>query len=110
MMTFDLISDLSLLTTIPKKTLQRLGDQGAECLCHDVLESIQSGETCTDIDIDIGTIKVIIEDDELHYRFAPSRRLEEMLINSIRSGEDPLVSHIEDSISSRILNTYKDLI
>ena len=110
MATFDLISDLSLITTIPNKTLQRLCDKGTECICHDVLETIQSEETSTDIDISVGTIKIIIEDDELHYRFIPSRRLEEMLVNSIGSGEDPLVACIENSLSSRILNTYKDLI
>lgn len=107
---FDLISDVSLITTLPYKTLLKICDKGAECLCHNVLEGIQNDENEIDIDISIGTIKILIEDEELHYRFVPSKRLEEMLITTVCDGNDPLVKHIEESLSARILNTYKDLI
>lgn len=110
MNTFDLISDISLLTTLPDKTLRKLCDKSNECICHNVLESIQEGSSEVSIDISIGTIKIFIENDELHYRFIPSHRLEDMLIQAICTGKDPLVSHIEESLSAKILNTYKDLI
>lgn len=110
MSTFDLVSDISLLTTLPDKTLRKLCDKGNECICHNVLEALQEDNNEINIDISIGTLKILIEDDELHYRFIPSNKLEEMLIQSISTGKDPLITHIEESLTSKILNTYKDLI
>lgn len=110
MNTFDLVSDISTVTTLPDKTLRRLCDKSNECICHNVLENIQNGETETVIDISIGTIKILVVDDEIHYRFAPSSKLEDMLITTLNSGEDPLIKHIEESLTNRILTVYKDLI
>lgn len=107
---FDLIGDISILTTLPDKTLRRLCDKGIECICHNVLEKTQQNEIETNIDIDIGTIKILVDNDEIHYRFIPSNKLEDKLIETLTSGVDPLVKDIEDNLTSRILNAYKDLI
>lgn len=110
MSTFDLVSDISTLTTLPDKTLRRLCDKGVECICHDTLETLQNGEIETNIDISIGIIKIIVDNDEIHYRFIPSANLERMLVESINDNVDPLVKHIEESLTNRILTAYKDLI
>jgi hypothetical protein len=107
---FDLISDISLLTTLPDKTLRKLCDKGVECICHDVLECLNESNNEVTIDISIGELKIVIVDDEIHYKFRPSTQLETMLVKSIVDREDPLVSHIEEGLVSRILNAYKDLI
>ena len=110
MNTFDLISDISTISTIPDKTLRKLSDKGIECICHSVLETINDDQYETSIDIGIGTLKIIKEAEELHYRFVPSNKLEQMLVSSITTNTDPLIAHIEESLNTRILNTYKDLI
>jgi hypothetical protein len=110
MNTFDLVSDISTLTTLPDKTLRRLCDKSVECICHNVLETLQNEELETSIDISIGTIKIIVDNNEIHYRFIPSNKLESMLVETINSGVDPLVKHIEESLTNRILTAYKDLI
>lgn len=109
-MEFDLVSDISTLTTIPDKTLRKLCDRGIDCICHSVLDVEASGESETLINVGIGEIKIIHINDELHYRFVPSAKLEKALINAITTGEDNLVRDIEESLVTRILNTYKDLI
>lgn len=109
-MNFDLISDISAISTVPYATMNRLCDKGNECICHNVLESMGKGESSTEITSPIGTIRIIVEEEELHYRFSPSKKLEELLIKSITEGKDPLIADIETSLVSRILNTYKDLI
>lgn len=107
---FDLISDISLLTTLPDKTLRKLCDKGAECICHNVLESINEAENETSVDLTIGELKIIVRDDEIHYKFKPSSKLESMLVSTLTTKEDPLVKSVEDGLVSRIMNTYKDLI
>jgi hypothetical protein len=110
MNTFDLVSDISIITTLPDKTLRRLCEKGNECICHNVLETIQNGESETSIDITMGVIKIIVENDEIHYRFIPSSKLEDMLVTTLNNGTDPLIKHIENSLTNRILTVYKDLI
>ena len=110
MSNFDLISDICTLTTTPEKTLRKLCDKSLECVCHDVLENLNNSVQETSIDISIGELKIIIADDEIHYRFVPSSKLEQMLVDSITTMEDPLIDTIEDGLVARLLNTYKDLI
>jgi len=105
-----LIEDISAITTLPIKTLDRLFDKGAECICHSVLESKLNGESVCSIDISVGEIKVIISNDTISYRFIPSNKLEAMLVDTIVNNNDPLVKDIEDTLINRILNTYKDLV
>ena len=106
----DLISDLSLLTSVPYKTLKNLCDKGNECICHSTLENFDNGENETIIDISIGQVSIVVNGNEIHYRFKPSTKLESMLIDTINTHKDPLVSDIEHSLVVRILNTYKDLV
>ena len=106
----DLISDISLLTSVPYKTLKNLCDKSNECICHSILENVKDSNVETIIDIGIGNLTVIVDNDEIHYKFRPGSKLEEMLIDTISNNNDPLVTHIEKSLVSRILNTYKDLI
>ena len=106
----DLVSDISLLTSVPYKTLNNLCDKGAECICHSLLENINDSVRETSIDIGIGQLTVVVCDDEIHYIFKPSTKLEEMLIDTIVNKNDPLVKDIEQSLVARILNTYKDLV
>ena len=110
MCAFDLISDISTLTTLPEKTLRKLGDKGIECICHNVLESLEEDSMETSIDIGVGVVKIIIDEDEIAYRFIPSTKLEDKLISTVTTKSDPLVEKIEDGLTARILNTYKDLI
>ena len=107
---FEMVSDISKLTTIPDKTLRKLCDIGVECVCHNVLENLNDFNLETTIDMYVGELKIIIDNDEIHYRFVPSSKLEQMLVEAISTKQDPLLTKIEDGLVSRILNTYKDLV
>lgn len=105
----DLISDISLLTSVPYKTLKNLCDKSNECICHSILENFQESIGETSIDIGIGQLIIMVDNDEIYYKFKPSSKLEEMLVNTITNNSDPLVTQIEQKLVARILNTYKDL-
>ncbi len=106
----DLINDISLLTSVPYKTLKNLCDKGNECICHGVLESIHDDAMDTVIDISVGQIIITVDNDAIYYRFKPSSKLEEMLRDTVVHKNDPLINDIEQSLVSRIMNTYKDLV
>ena len=105
----DLIYDISLLTSVPYKTLKNLCDKSNECICHSVLETLQESIRETTVDIGIGQLTVVVDSDEIYYKFKPAPKLEEMLINTVTTNSDPLVTQIEQKLVNRILNTYKDL-
>jgi hypothetical protein len=109
-MKFDMIKDITTLTTIAEKSLIKINDLSVDDICHCVLESVNCGDDVADIDIGIGELKVIVSDGELHYRFTPSNQLEKKLIKTFEEGVDPLTQVVEESLSNKILRAYKELI
>jgi hypothetical protein len=109
-MVTNLVKDLSVITTLPEATLNKLWSRGSECIGHSVLECIKMGDDMAIIESPIGDIKIILTPDGIHYRFTPSQSLEKILVDAIIDKKDPLVTSIEEGLVNRILNAYKDLI
>lgn len=105
---YSLIEDLSNLTTIPTSALSKLSDKSVFCICNDIEESILKEERVTDIDLGIGTLQVLVDGNDLKYRFIPSRSLETNMKNTIINKKNPLTITVEESLVKRILNTYKN--
>lgn len=109
-MIYNAVEDISVLTTIPLKTLYKLTDKCNECICNDVLESKTSNDITSIIDIGIGKLNINVTPKDITYTFVPSKELEIKLLNTIKNNESPLIKDIENSLTTKILNTYKDLI
>jgi len=109
-MKFDIIKDITTLTTIAEKSLVKINDLSIDDICHCVLESVNCGDDVVDIDIGIGELKIIVSDGELHYRFTPSNQLEKKLIKTFEDKVDPLTLCVEETLSNKILRAYKELI
>ena len=105
----DLIKDLSTLTTIPIAALNKLVNKSNYCICYDVKENLSNSENTTLIDIGIGTLSIILDDDTVYYKFKPSKELENSLKSTIMTGENPLVNVIDNTTKDKILNVYKEL-
>lgn len=105
----DLIKDLSVLTTIPTASLNKLVNKSNYCICYDVKENLAKGENVTSIDIGIGTLSIILDDDSVYYKFKPSKDLENSLKSTIVNGENPLINVVDNTIKDKILNVYKEL-
>ena len=110
---FNVVEDVSKITTIAPGALNKLVHIAMCCMC-DYAEQlkIQHDEDYTDamnVDIGIGNLIFSIEDGRLHYTFKPCAKFEKALIGAIVNGKNPLVKTIEKSIASRITNTYKDM-
>lgn len=105
---YNLSEDLSNLTTIPTSALSKLSDKSVFCICNDVEESILKEENVADIDLGIGTLQILVDGNDLKYRFIPSKALDINVKNTVINKKNPLTAAVEESLVKRILNTYKN--
>ena len=105
----DMIKDLSSITTIPVRTLDKLVSQMDWCICEAIHESNICNEKLTMVDVGIGTIYIDVSGDEVKYKFIPSSKLEKYIISTIVSGKNPLQVNLESTFVNRIIKTYKDM-
>ena len=102
----SLLDDLEKLTTIPKEKLQKLCDK-ANWIIVDTLA--ESNDKVIDIDIGIGILQ-LINNENLTYRFIPSKDLEKAIIKYFDTGNNPLQNTLEKTLADRIINVYKDIL
>lgn len=108
-MNYDILQDLSDITTVPKAQLQTLFDKIILFCCHDVVEQLKEGNTKTELDLYFGKLYVLVEDETVKYKFIPSKKFERQMSESAITLNSPLTKTIETLLSERLTNTYKDL-
>lgn len=102
-MNISLIDDISTLTRVDVKLLQKLSNVGRDAFLHQLME--MENQQTKQIDIGIGIISVQREDDELIFNFEPAQYIYDHIFD-IKS---PLEVQIEDKFTKKILSTYKEL-
>ena len=106
----SVIEKEEILTTIPEKTLRRLVDI-QEYIMNDMVEdSLVKGENQVTMDIGFGDLTIRFEDNTLRFKFVPSAKFEESLINTIVNKENILKLTLEKTLVDKITHVYKDLI
>lgn len=100
---------VSKLTTIPEKNLIRLQDIYELVVCDAVEDSLLKGDAIATINLSIGNLDVRFDNNELRFRFKPSAKFEEELIDTIINKRNGLTHEIEKSLVNKITQTYKDL-
>ena len=106
----NVIKDLSTLTTIPYSTLQSLFNKINSIIAYDVKESLLDKENICELDIGIGRLLILVDEEEVKYKFIPNNSLIENVNESIINKSPNLVAEVEESLCKKILHTYKDLI
>ena len=104
----EVIKDISTLTTINEEYLKSLVAKSEWCICSYIEESILKKETITKIDIGIGFLSVLVEDNSIKYKFIPNKELEEAVRNTIIDDKNPLKLKLEKSLVDRITKIYKE--
>jgi len=100
----------AILTTIPEKTLRKLSDI-QEYIINDIVEdAMLKGESSVDADIGFGILKIKFEDDTLRFKFIPSAKFEESLVNTVVHKNNILKLTLEKTLVDKILHVYKDLV
>jgi hypothetical protein len=107
---FDLIEDLSKLTSIPLWQFQKLQQLTKEDICQCFVDSMNNEEEICKIDVGIGNLFIGVKDDNIVYKFIPDKQLEQMMIESANAGKEYLKDRIEISNNMRMLKIYKELL
>ena len=106
----NLLRDISALTAVSIKTINKMSMLSEICFCDYLNELDMSGEDVVNIDIGIGTISLLVVDDTIQYQFRPSYSLENKLVRTIEDKRVPLVDTLETNLENKIQATYKELL
>lgn len=105
----DLIEDLKILTTIPRSAFEQLAEKIELIICHSLFESRQQGKAITEINLGIGYLNILNEEECIKYKFIPSSRFEKRVIESAKATSSPLITKAEDSLRAKVMDVYKNL-
>lgn len=105
-----IISDLSILTSIPECLLIKLTDISEAIICDNVCNATHSDEKICELDIGIGDLIITIENNSIKYKFVPSRKLDTNIKATVVNNKNSLVKLAEKSLVNRITSKYQELI
>ena len=106
----NLIEDVAILTDVSEKTLNKFIPIIDYAICHAIHESQCAHESLTDIDLGYGTLTLKLTNDELWYKFTPSKELEKMILLTLTTHKSPIVNKIENDLQDKIDRAYKELL
>lgn len=106
----NMIEDISKLTTIQKEYLDSLVAKSEWCICSYIENSILNKESITKIDIGIGSLSILVEDNTIKYKFIPSKELESAIRTTVVDDKNPLKFKLEKVLVDKITNIYKELL
>lgn len=104
----NIIEDLSTITQIPKRFLDKLVNNATQCIGHSVYEALKTKNNLIKVNVGIGIIYIKFNKEHIEYKFIPSAQLENCLSKVILDETDPIINDVEDSLRTKILNTYKE--
>lgn len=105
----NLNEKLSILTTIPEKSLSKLTEKSYYVVSDIILEDIMNDKDVSEIDIGIGTIIIQHSGDSIKYKFIPSKNLDMTVKSTIINKKNTLEYILEQTLKDKVTNTYKDL-
>lgn len=104
-----LSEELTELTCVAERNYDRIFDLIKSIISHEIAESLINKDDYATIDLGFGTLYVKNVDNEPKYKFIPYDDLDNIVRKTYRTGKSRLVNKVDETISSRIMNTYKDL-
>lgn len=105
----NLIKDVSAITNINEKLLNKIVDIAIYCINDAVEESVLNKECITQVDIGIGTLSILASNNELKFKFIPNAKLRESVISTIKNEENTIDKVVESNIVEKLTKLYKDI-
>lgn len=102
-----LTKDLSTLTGISENSIRKLLEKTIYCICSSIEDTINAGEDELSIDLDYGTLKILVLNDNVKYKFIPSKKLDNAVTRTIANGKNELATVLEEALIGKIENVYK---
>lgn len=104
----DMLDDLSVITTIPKKNLSNFKNYLFKMHSNKIVSGLKDSAV-VELDIFEGTLLLTQEDDSIKFKFIPNQEFLDMVKSSVVDGRDDLVLSSIDKLKNAFINTYKDL-
>lgn len=106
----DVIDDVSKLSSIPDKALNKLVILAMFSILEGLQEMAIQGQPSCEFDIGLGILILNTENNLIKFKFKPSAKLSENIINTLRNKENSLMVDFENSFVKKIESLYKELI
>lgn len=103
-------TDLSKLSNIPEEYLDKLSNVSSGLIGNAFYESILASKNIVEIDLGYGKLVIKSDLDEVKVKFIPSDELQADLKNINQGGEPTLKRKLERSISSKLMDMYKEIV
>ena len=106
----NVVEDVSVLTNIPKKNLDKILDIFALSIAESVYENSLDDIETSELDIGIGQLVVNYSNNEVKYRFRPSANLNKYLRDTLVNKLNSLEVRLEKAIVDKLVDTYEQII
>lgn len=107
---YNIVTDIAALTTIPAGSLNRLVEKAALCICNDLEEELLKDNNLVSVDIGIGNLQILVDDNDLKFRFIPNKKFEAAVRATAVDKKNPLIEKTEVTLARRITEVYKNFI
>jgi len=107
----DINEDISTLTTIPKKTLDKLNVKVLYSICQTIQEDLADGKEYSEFNFyDLFTIYIKFDDEkQIKYRIVPTPTLEKNVNDTLKNKLNLLENTLNVSLAERFNDIYKNL-
>lgn len=85
-----LTKDLAELICVDKHVIDKLAQNVNYCICNYVEKAMLDNESVCKIDIGIGELTLVIENDSMTWHFTPSQELENEVVTTLETQQNPL--------------------
>ena len=106
----NLYNDLATVTNSNKDVFNKLVKNSNFLICNYLEDTTLNNENLCTIDIGIGVLKIVIEEDTVRYSFIPSKELETEIINTLENNQSDLTSVISSKLTSQLNKLYDNLL
>lgn len=105
----DLVNDLSKLSTIPEKDLNKLLKLILYSICDGVIDAKLENKEEIEFDVGIGKLLIRFVDNKIAYKFIPSISLDSAVKDSYINETNYLKELIEKTAPTKLYSLYKEL-
>lgn len=106
----NLVKDTSNITQINIDDILKLTKISEDLICDYVFQSKMMKNNRTDFDIGFGVISILVDTDDIKYRFTPNTSLEDNIKTTLKKNKSPLKIKAEKALSKRLKLCYKELL
>lgn len=105
----NVVNELSTITTIPEKTLNKVLQKTLYCICEDVYEDTIAEKEITELDVGLGVLYFKYVEGELKCKFVPSENLKNAVLDVYKHKLNLMDDTLNNSLVKKFTEVYKDL-